>query len=83
MRPDHDHYSEILLKQELEKTLSVLSDRERKIIEMYFGIDGQPMTLEQIGEEFNLTKERVRQIKVKSLRRLKDNCFNLTEFMSK
>ena len=72
-----------MLKSELEKTLSILSDREKKIVNMYFGIDGNPMTLEQIGDEFGLTKERIRQIKEKSLRKLKNNCVNLFEFVQK
>jgi len=82
-RPDEDVYSEDVLKSELGKTLSVLSERERKIIEMYFGMDGNPMTLEQIGDEFGLTKERIRQVKEKSLRKLKNNCENLFDFMYK
>jgi RNA polymerase primary sigma factor len=82
-RPDDDFYGDDILKNELEKTLSVLSERERKIIDMYFGIDGQPMTLEQIGDEFELTKERIRQIKEKALRKLKNNCINLFEFKHK
>lgn len=82
-RPDEDFYGEDVLKGELEKTLSVLSERERNIINMYFGIDGHPMTLEQIGDEFLLTKERIRQIKEKALRKLKNNCTNLFEFVQK
>lgn len=82
-RPDSDFYSEDILKNSLEETLSVLSDREKRIIYMYFGIDGSPMTLEQIGEEFNLTKERIRQIKEKSLRKLRSNCDNLFDFIYK
>ena len=50
---------------------------------MYFGIDGSPMTLEQIGEEYSLTKERIRQIKEKSLRKLRSNSDNLFEFVYK
>ena len=50
---------------------------------MYFGIDGSPMTLEQIGDEYGLTKERIRQIKVKALRKLQNNSFNLFNFMTK
>jgi len=68
---------------DLEKTLSVLSERERDIISMYFGLDGQPMTLEQIGEEYGLTKERIRQVKQKSLRKLRSNSDNLFEFIHK
>jgi RNA polymerase primary sigma factor len=67
----------------IEKTLSILSDREKSIINMYFGIDGSPMTLEQIGEEYDLTKERIRQIKEKSLRKLRSNCDNLFDFVYK
>jgi len=82
-RPDEDVYGEDVLKDELEKTLSVLSEREKKIIEMYFGMDGSSMTLEQIGDEYGLTKERIRQIKEKALRKLKNNCTNLFDFMHK
>ena len=83
IRPDEDFYAENKLKSELKKTLSVLNDRERDIINMYFGIDGSPMTLEQIGDEYGLTKERIRQIKVKALRKLQNNSFNLFNFMTK
>lgn len=81
--PGEDIYNEDVLKDEMDKTLSILNPRERKIIEMYFGLDGQPMTLEQIGSEYGLTKERIRQIKEKALRKLKNNCDNLFEFMYK
>lgn len=81
--PDEDLYSEDILKDQLSKTLSVLSDREKEIVSMYFGLDGQPMTLEQIGEEYGLTKERIRQIKEKSLRKLRANSENLFEFIYK
>jgi RNA polymerase primary sigma factor len=83
IRPDEDFYAEDKLKSELKKTLSVLNDREREIINMYFGINGVPMTLEQIGDEYGLTKERIRQIKVKSLRKLQNNSFNLFNFINK
>jgi RNA polymerase primary sigma factor len=82
-RPDEDIYTDEVLKSELNETLSVLSERERKIIEMYFGMDGSSMTLEQIGDEYGLTKERIRQIKEKALRKLKNNCDNLFDFMYK
>ncbi len=82
-RPDSDFYSDDILKKNIEKTLSILSDREKTIINMYFGIDGSPMTLEQIGEEYDLTKERIRQIKEKSLRKLRSNCDNLFDFVYK
>jgi len=82
-RPDEDTMSDEILKNELEKTLSILSDRERKIVDMYFGVDGGALTLEQIGDEFGLTKERIRQIKEKALRKLKNNSENLFEFVQK
>jgi len=82
-RPDSDFYSEDILKNNLEKTLDVLSEREKNIIYMYFGIDGSPMTLEQIGEEYGLTKERIRQIKEKSLRKLRSNSDILFDFVYK
>ena len=67
------------LKSELSETLSILDDRERIIIESYFGINTEcePMTLEAIGENFSLTKERIRQIKEKALRKLRHNAHNL------
>lgn len=82
-RPDDDIYSEDILKKQLDSTLSVLSEREREIIYMYFGLDGQSLTLEQIGEEYDLTKERIRQIKEKALRKLRSNADNLFEFIYK
>ena len=67
------------IKNELTKTLSILDERERNIIECYFGIntDCEPMTLEAIGEKYNLTKERIRQIKEKAIRKLRHNAHDL------
>lgn len=59
------------LSTEIERALSTLSSREREIIKSFFGIGCQEMTLEEIGERFGLTRERVRQIKEKAIRRLK------------
>lgn len=60
------------LRVEIEKILSTLKPREAEIIRLYFGLDGdRPLTLEEIGEHFKLTRERVRQIKEKALRRLR------------
>ena len=60
------------LKQEIRETLATLKDRERKVIQMYFGIDREySLTLNEIGDEFGLTRERVRQIKEKAINRLR------------
>jgi RNA polymerase primary sigma factor len=62
------------LKKEVENALSTLSEKEAKVLRLYFGIDAErSATLEEIGEKFDLTRERVRQIKEKALRRLKHN----------
>ena len=59
------------LSTEVERALSTLTERERDIIKLFFGINTQEMTLEEIGEKFGLTRERVRQIKEKGIRRLR------------
>lgn len=61
------------LAREIDRALSTLSDREKDIIQMFFGINHQEMTLEEIGDKFNLTRERVRQIKEKAIRRLRQD----------
>ena len=71
--PDDELISESL-KKEVKGILALLPEREAEIIRLYFGLDGEnPMTLEEIGEKFNLTRERVRQIKEKAIRRLRHN----------
>ena len=77
--PDTDAYiepdsplMEESLKMEVDRVLGSLSEREAKVIRMYFGlVNERPMTLEEIGESFKLTRERVRQIKEKSIRKLR------------
>lgn len=60
------------LRREIERALSTITYREASIIRLYFGLNGKhPHTLEEIGETFNLTRERVRQIKEKAIKRLK------------
>ena len=60
------------LKKEIDRAISTLTQREADVVRLYFGLNGgHPMTLEEIGEEFDLTRERVRQIKEKAIRRLK------------
>jgi len=70
-KPDKDLLLESLRK-EIERSLSTITIREADVVRLYFGLSGEhPMTLEEIGERFDLTRERVRQIKEKSIRRLK------------
>lgn len=65
------------LRTEMQRSLATLTKRESDIIALYFGLNGKPtMTLEEIGHKFNLTRERVRQIKEKSLRRLRHSSRN-------
>ena len=77
MRSDEDTTpeSELMyesLKTEINRAVSTLSPKEADIIRMFFGLDGYtPMTLDEIGEKFDLTRERVRQIKEKAIKRLK------------
>ncbi len=59
------------LRVEVQQVLNTLSLREAEVIKLYFGLDGVCLTLEEIGEKFNLTRERVRQIKEKAIRRLR------------
>ena len=71
--PDTELISESL-KTEIKSVLAILPDREAEVIKLYFGLEGEnPMTLEEIGDKFNLTRERVRQIKEKAIRRLRHN----------
>jgi RNA polymerase primary sigma factor len=72
LNPDHTLISESL-RREIERALSTLTTREADVIKLYFGLEvgEQPMTLEEIGDRFDLTRERVRQIKEKAIRRLK------------
>ncbi|MCX7875674.1 MAG: RNA polymerase sigma factor RpoD/SigA [Melioribacteraceae bacterium] len=69
--PDSNLITESL-KKEIQRALSTLSDREAEVIQLYFGLNrDSALTLEEIGEKFNLTRERVRQIKEKAIRRLR------------
>jgi RNA polymerase primary sigma factor len=73
--------TEQTLKDKLMGMLDVLDERERIIIEDYFGLSGSNRTLEDIGSDFDLTKERVRQIKEKALRKLRNESAELFEYM--
>jgi RNA polymerase primary sigma factor len=72
IRPDNGLMSESL-RREVERALSTLTKREADVLRFYFGLGGiPPLSLEEIGEKFGLTRERVRQIKEKSIRRLRN-----------
>jgi RNA polymerase primary sigma factor len=82
-----DNFYEVdeIVKSELDKVLSTLTDRERVIIEYYYGLDSnyESMTLEAIGDKFNLTKERIRQIKERAIRKLRFNSSELYDILNK
>jgi RNA polymerase primary sigma factor len=79
--PDESFNSGDMLKIKLLNLLHILDEREKVIIEDYFGLSGTPRTLEDIGGDFELTKERVRQIKEKALRKLRNESSILFEYM--
>ena len=64
------------LRAEIASALSVLNDRERNVIEAFYGINQPECTMEEIGKRYGLTRERVRQIREKAIRRLKQNTQN-------
>ena len=68
----HDAASYTLLKEQLEEVMNTLTPREAKVLKLRFGLeDGKSRTLEEVGKEFNLTRERIRQIDAKALRKLR------------
>lgn len=81
VQPDEGFNTAELLKMKMREILNVLDDREKSIIEDYFGMSGTPRTLEDIGTDFGLTKERVRQIKEKALRKLRNESSDLFDYL--
>lgn len=79
--PDEVFNTKELLKEKLFGIMKVLDEREKSIIEDYFGMSGQNRTLEEIGNDLKLTKERVRQIKEKALRKLRNESSELFDYM--
>lgn len=70
------------LRREVQRALSTLTQRESDVITLYFGLNGEhALTLEEIGEKFSLTRERVRQIKEKALRRLRNDSSELFDYL--
>lgn len=79
--PENIFNPEKQLKKELLNIMDVLDEREAIIIADYFGLSGTPRTLSDIGDDFNLTKERVRQIKEKALRKLRNESRSLLDYI--
>ena len=68
----YDATSKVLLREQLEEVLATLNDREKRVLIMRFGLeDGKPRTLEEVGKAFGVTRERIRQIEAKAIRKLK------------
>jgi len=81
LMPDHSFNNDKQVKEGLLNLLDVLDDREKQIIMDYYGLSGTPRTLEDIGQDFNLTKERVRQIKERGLRKMRNECSMLFDYL--
>ena len=79
--PDEVVSEEENIKKQLHKAMEGLSEREQDIIYCYFGINGHPLTLSQIGEEYGLTKERIRQIKESAIRKIRSNTDGVFEYL--
>ena len=64
--------TDTLMREQLEEVMATLTDRDQQVIRMRFGLeDGHPRTLEEVGREFHVTRERIRQIESKALRKLR------------
>ena len=83
----YEHTRQIKMREEIDEVLNrILNYRERTILEMRFGLNGEePKTLEEVGKVFNVTRERIRQIEAKALRKIRysKSCSNLREYLSK
>ena len=78
-----EKYAEmVMLKEQIQNLLSTLKDREKKVLTLRFGIDDdRPRTLEEVGRELKVTRERIRQIEDKALRKLKFKAKNLQNYI--
>ena len=80
-----DAASRVMLKEQLEEVMQELNERERKVLTLRFGLeDGKSRTLEEVGQMFDVTRERIRQIEAKALRKLRhpSRCKKLKDFMN-
>jgi RNA polymerase primary sigma factor len=70
--PPPEYASRQLLKEQIDEVLHTLTPREQRVLQLRFGLeDGRSRTLEQVGKEFNITRERIRQIEAKAIRKLR------------
>ena len=81
LKPDEFFDEKGTLRSKMLSMMRILDDREKQIVEDYFGLYGTPRTLEDIGNDFDLTKERVRQIKEKALRKLRNESSVLFDYL--
>jgi RNA polymerase primary sigma factor len=79
--PESIFHSSDEIKKRVSAILSVLDDREKIIIERYFGLNGVESNLDDLGEEFQCTKERIRQLKDKSLKKLRNESYDLLKYI--
>jgi RNA polymerase primary sigma factor len=79
--PDAIFSSKETLNEQMMLLLKILDEREKMIVEDYYGLSGTPRTLEDIGDDFSLTKERVRQIKEKAIRKLRNESSVLFDYL--
>lgn len=79
--PENIFVSSDEIKKRVSAILSVLDEREKIIIEKYFGLNGVESNLDDLGEEFNCTKERIRQLKDKSIKKLRNESYSLLKYL--
>lgn len=81
--PDEEYIDQVDLNRLIHEAIETLSEREQAIIKMRFGIDRAPMTLEECGQQFGVTRERIREIEAKALRKLRHpgRNYRLKEFL--
>ena len=87
--PDHDSdkpdetATQTMLRDKIEELLGDLTEREREVVKLRYGlVDGYPRTLEDVGQIFNVTRERIRQIEAKALRKLRQKRNKLKDFLT-
>jgi len=79
--PEDVFNSQEILREKINELLDILDERERNIVEDYYGLSGCSRTLEDIGDDFGLTKERVRQIKERAIKKIRNECFDIFEYL--